>query len=137
MRVVKLEVKALQKIAVCLFLVAGVLFGQLGYAMSIGDMASNVTGSFENIGKLMIAAAYIGGFALVFGALFKFKQHKDNPTQIPLGTPITLLCIGIVLVFLPSLFAPAGETIFGGSSSATGGGFTGSGATSIPGGSGS
>jgi len=47
------------------------------------------------------------------GAIAKFKQHKDNPTQIPIGTPIALLFIGAALLFLPTILQIAGGTIFG------------------------
>ncbi len=49
----------------------------------------------------------------------KFKQHKDNPTQIPIGTPIALIFIGAALLFLPSILSVTGNTMFG-----TGGGST-------------
>jgi intracellular multiplication protein IcmD len=112
-----------------LLFVSGFVFAQS--TSTIGDLAANVTKSFENIGLLMIVASYIGGFALTIAAIFKFKQHKDNPTQIPVGTPIALLVIGIILVFLPSLFGSAGQTIFGGEQSV--GGFEGEGVKVISG----
>ena len=43
----------------------------------------------------------------------KFKQFKDNPQQTPIGTPIVMLLIAILLMFLPSIMTPAGETVFG------------------------
>jgi intracellular multiplication protein IcmD len=98
---------------------------------TLGTLANNVTKSFESIGRLMIAAAYIGGFGLTVAAIFKFKQHKDNPTQIPVGTPIALLVIGIILVFLPGLFGTAGTTVFGSDKQV--GGFTGEGVGTISG----
>ena len=42
----------------------------------------------------------------------KFKAHKDNPTQVPIGTPIALSLIAALLLFLPSILGVAGETIF-------------------------
>ena len=120
------------------------VFSVLGFALlmqtafaegdtGLGGIATSVTGSFTAFGKLMVAAAYVAGFALTIAAIFKFKAHKDNPQQVPMGTPIALLAIGIVLVFLPSLFAPAGQTAFG-DEGGTGGGFGGEGATKVPGG---
>lgn len=79
----------------------------------LGDIATDITDSFAGIATLMIAIAYIAGLGFVLAAIFKFKQHKDNPTQIPLGTPLAMLVIGVVLIFLPSIFGPAGKTIFG------------------------
>ena len=79
----------------------------------IGGVANRITGMASTLAKMMVAISYIAGIGFVIASLFKFKQHKDNPTQIPLGTPLALLIIGIVLVFLPMIFTPVGETIFG------------------------
>jgi len=38
-----------------------------------------------------IALQYIGRAIFLIAGIHKFKQHKDNPTQIPLPTPIALL----------------------------------------------
>tara|TARA_B110000459_G_C16613317_1_gene497396 strand:+ start:2547 stop:2930 length:384 start_codon:yes stop_codon:yes gene_type:complete len=99
----------------------------------LASLADNVTGQFTAIGQLMIGVAYVAGIGFGISAIFKFKQHKDNPTQIPIGTPFALLSVSVLLVFLPGLYAPAGESVFGSTTSA--GGFTGSGALTIPGGS--
>ena len=90
---------------------------------NLGNLASGVTGSFTGIGSLMIATSYLAGIGFAIAAIFKFKQHRDNPTQIPIGTPLALLIIGIVLIFFPGIIKPAGTTIFG--SSNTAGGFSG------------
>ena len=45
----------------------------------------------------------------------KFKQHKDNPAQIPIGTPVALVFIAAALLFLPTILNIAGTTMFGGS----------------------
>lgn len=87
---------------------------------SIGTIATNVTGSFYGLAKLITAGSYISGMGFTLSSILKFKQHKDNPTQIPIGTPIALLFVGAALIFLPSLFGIASTTIFGGSGSAGG-----------------
>ena len=94
-----------------LFLVTGTVLA--ASTATIGDIAKNVTGSFANVVSLMIAVSYLLGVGFAGAAIFKFKQHKDNPTQIPIGTPIALLVIGILLIFLPGLIGPIGTTIFG------------------------
>jgi len=114
---------------------AGYAFATNAPAGSIGELAGNVTGSFSSLGKLMAATSYLAGFGFAIAGVFKFKQHKDNPTQIPMGTPIALLVVGIVLIFLPGIIAPAGVTIFKDASlNETAGGFTGGGAEHMPGG---
>jgi intracellular multiplication protein IcmD len=102
-------------------------------ATTIGTLASNVVGSFAAIGALMTGVAYLAGLGFGISAVFKFKQHKDNPTQIPIGTPFALLAVSVILIFLPALYAPAGQTVFKSTSGA--GGFEGEGASTLPGGS--
>jgi intracellular multiplication protein IcmD len=114
----------------------GLLMTALAFAQTnsdLGMIATQITKSFSNVGQLMAATAYLAGFGLTIAAIFKFKQHKDNPTQIPLGTPIALLLVGVSLIFLPSLVNIGGATIFG-TGEKTAGGFTGTGALNLPGG---
>lgn len=101
-------------------------------ATGVGALAGSITSSFEGIGKLMIATAYVAGIGFAIAAIFKFKQHRDNPTQIPIGTPVALLAVGIVLIFLPGIIKPAGETIFGNNATNAAGGFTGGGVNALP-----
>ena len=86
-------------------------------AQTLGEMACSIEQSFPGIVQLMVAAAYVCGIGFALAALFKFKQVKDNPTQIPIGTPFALLMCSALLVFLPGLFQPLGITLFGTGSS--------------------
>lgn len=116
-------------------LILSLLLVSAAYAtgnQGIGQIATNITQSFTAIGHLMIAVAYLAGIGFAIAAIFKFKQHKDNPTQIPMGTPIALLVIGVFLVFIANFFTPAGATLFG-STNVKAGGFQGQGASVLPG----
>ena len=57
-----------------------------GSTLTLGKMASSITGSFTSLTKLITAGSYLAGLGFSIGAIMKFKQHKDNPTQIPIGT---------------------------------------------------
>lgn len=96
---------------------------------NLGNVASTITGSFGQLAKLITAGAYMAGIGFCMASMLKFKAHKDNPTQIPIGTPIALLFIGAALIFLPNIFRIAGYTVFGGTSGAGGV----SGTTGLPG----
>ncbi len=101
---------------------------------TIGTIAARITTSFTSLGQLILAIAFVGGLGFTMAAIFKFKQHKDNPTQIPLGTPIAMLAIGIVLMFLPGIITPAGTTLFGSNAASSAGGLTGqAGLATLPG----
>ncbi len=80
---------------------------------TLGQLAGNLTNSFSGIARLITAGSYLAGGAFAVGAIMKFKQHKDNPTQIPIGTPIALLFIAAALMFLPTVYSSAGKTVFG------------------------
>jgi intracellular multiplication protein IcmD len=91
---------------------------------TLGGMASNVISSFAAIGKLITAGSYIAGLAFSVGAIMKFKQHKDNATQIPIGQPIGLILIAAALLFMPTLLETLGATMFGTATTAGPGGTT-------------
>jgi hypothetical protein len=82
-------------------------------ATSDGAVAANVEGSFTNLTQLITAGSYLSGLGFSIGAIMKFKQHKDNPTQIPIGTPVALVFIASALLFLPSILGVTGTTMFG------------------------
>lgn len=106
---------------VCLSLIALVCQDAAAGNMTVGAMASSITGSFTNLTKLITAGSYLAGLGFSIGAIMKFKQHKDNPTQIPIGTPIALVFIAAALLFLPSILGVTGATMFGGSGGKTAG----------------
>ena len=54
------------------------LMSQVVAALTVGNMASEITGSFVNLTKLITAGSYLAGLAFAIGAIMKFKQHKDN-----------------------------------------------------------
>lgn len=108
--------KLLSRVVLLILLTYAFFFSQAVLAQQgedIGAVAGRITGVVGTLANMMIAISYIAGIGFVIASMFKFKQHKDNPTQIPLGAPLALLIIGVVLVFLPLLFGPIGRTIFG------------------------
>lgn len=88
--------------------------------LTVGGMASSILGSFQSLAKLITGGSYVAGLGFSVGAIMKFKQHKDNPTQIPIGTPIALIFIAAALLFLPTILSMTGNTMFGGSGSTAG-----------------
>jgi len=74
---------------------------------NLGTIASSVTSSFTQLAKLVIASAYLAGLGFSIGAIVKFKEHMDNSTQIPLGTPFALEAVSAALTFLPAVTAKA------------------------------
>ena len=100
------------------YICVGILYSMSTLALAtqvntIGDMAALITKSFANIAKLITALSYVGGIGFALGSVMKFRQHKDNPTQIPVGTPIAMLFIASALLFFPVVLNMTGMSIFG------------------------
>ena len=115
----KLNMKSIVKAVVYMAVATG-FFTVAAYAAtgdapanSLGDVAGTLTASFANVAKVISAISYIAGFGFTIASVFKLKQHKDNPQQIPVTTGITMLCLGIGLIFMPSIFQMGGATLFG------------------------
>lgn len=106
--------KKITKIFITLGAVALIgFYGNACAAETIGAIATGVTESFAGLAKLITAGAFLAGIGFAMAAIFKFKAHKDNPQQIPIGTPIALLFVAAALMFLPLVYGSMGETIFG------------------------
>lgn len=116
----KLSVQHRLSVVILMFVTLGYTGVSKAEVMTLGEMALKITESFEGLAKLITAGAYMAGIGFVMASMLKFKAHKDNPTQIPIGTPIALLFVGSALIFLPHIFIIAGYTIFGGTSGAAG-----------------
>ena len=113
----KLNVKTIAKAAVYATIAAG-FFTVAAYAdtaapaNSLGDVAGTLTLSYANVAKTITALSYIAGFGFTIASIFKLKQHKDNPQQIPVTTGIALLALGVGLIFMPSIFQMGGASLF-------------------------
>lgn len=82
-------------------------------AQDIGDVFYNLAGQYSSIGLLIVAVSAISGLGFGIAAAYKFKQYKDNPTQIPIGTPVALLVVSVLMWFMPAIVRPAAKSMFG------------------------
>lgn len=90
---------------------------------NLGTMASTLTSTFSSVGSAITALSYIAGLGFAIASILQFKQHKENPSQTPIGKPISQILIAAALLFLPSMFTAVGNTIFsqGGSTAGSSG----------------
>lgn len=80
--------------------------------LTLGEMAEAITEVFDALTKLITGGGYVAGLAFVIGSILKFKQHKDNPTQFPIGTPLAMALISAALLLLPAILNRLGNTMF-------------------------
>lgn len=112
--------KTIGKLAVFLSLLFISAWAFAQSSQSLGDLATNITGSMSAITTFLTAGAYVGGVCFFIVAVFQFKQHKENPQQNPLSKPMMILAMATALIFLPTFIGSVSTTIFGSSSTSGG-----------------
>jgi intracellular multiplication protein IcmD len=70
---------------------------------NIGSISSQITSNYSSLAQLITAGSYVAGSAFAIASLAKFKGHKDNPTQVPIGTPFAMEAVAAALLFIPSI----------------------------------
>ena len=128
MRVMLFRLKLFMKLKILqvfflLILIPGIAFSipvVTGGAMSLGQVSNQIASSFGNLTQFITAGSYIAGVGFFVGAIMSFNQHKDNPTQVTIGKPISLLAIAAALLFLPTVLGVSGQTLFKGSAKTAG-----------------
>lgn len=70
-------------------------------AGSIGDAAENLMAPTSIVMKLVEIGCYLIGLAFVLMSVAQYKIHRQSPKLVPLSTPITLLILGVIALFIP------------------------------------
>jgi intracellular multiplication protein IcmD len=78
---------------------------------TLGSVATSVTSNLSSVAQLVTASSYLAGLGFSVASIAKFKAHKDNPTQIPVGTPVALTAVSAALLFLPTTLGLAGTDL--------------------------
>ena len=73
---------------------------------------NRVLSDFCSIADLLGALSYVAGIAFSVASVFKFKQHRDSPTQVPIGFPFIYLAAAVGLIFMPQLLGGGATTFF-------------------------
>ena len=88
--------------------------------IGIAAVANTAKSNLGALAQLITAGSYVGGMGFGVASITKFKAHKDNPQQIHISQPIALLFIAAALLFIPSVFKSAGQTLFASSGTQAG-----------------
>ena len=85
----------------------------LAGATSLTQISKNVKGAISNLIAIIGNIALIAGIGFILAALFKFDQHKKNPTQIQISQPIALLLVGAALCLFPAIIQTTATALYG------------------------
>ncbi len=82
-------------------------------AMSLSAISDNISGSVDEIAVILNAICTIAGVGFVIAGIFKFQQHRNNPTQHTVWHAIAPILIGVALGILPHLLTTTNKAVFG------------------------
>lgn len=82
-------------------------------SISLGCIAVRLTGGATSLVDLLLGLSFVSGWGFIIAAIFKFKQVRENPTQVPVSTPFAFLLTAMLLIFIPGLMTTGAVTIFG------------------------
>ena len=82
-------------------------------SLSLGCIATRLGTGAGTILNLLLGLSFVSGWGFMIAAIFKFKQVKENPTQVPVSTPFAFLLTAVLLIFLPGLLVTGATTVFG------------------------
>lgn len=98
------------------------LHGMAGEDRTLTDVATTLSSTVSQIGKILTNVALISGIGFICVSFFKLHAHKNNPTQVPLSHGISMLVIGGGLCVFPFLIGGVAKAGFGTSTAKTSGG---------------
>jgi hypothetical protein len=81
---------------------------------NLGTLFTNLSADRDNYKVFVEAFMVVCACGFMIATVFKFKQYKDNPTQIPISTPFALLFVSIFSFSIGRIVQPATNTIFTG-----------------------
>ncbi|PPC84769.1 MAG: hypothetical protein CTY35_00160 [Methylotenera sp.] len=108
-----MKFKQLPKLTAVLLASSFMLIPEIAAADTLGVIANRVVTSIQGVTSLAGAIGYMVGFFFILGAVFKFKQHGDNPEQYPIRTPIFLVLAALMAIFMTSVATTGKDTVWG------------------------
>lgn len=80
---------------------------------TINDIADHIWMQLCAVRVTLLQLSFVVGMCFLFAAMFKFKQHKDNPTQNPVGGPLMYVLIATLLMYIGNFELPLKQTLYG------------------------
>ena len=79
-------------------------------AVELQAVLSKAQTQLASVADIISGGAYIIGAGTGVMSLLKFKEHNDNPQQVKLSKPLTLLLVSGGLLSLPSFLTIGGDS---------------------------
>jgi len=86
------------------------------YAIDLGAMLSSIARDYPNEWRLITAAAYLSGWALVMFGIIKMKRLGSQQMMghhIIMGPALAMILSGAALIYSPTMFQALNTSLFG------------------------
>lgn len=80
---------------------------------NIGSMFQRLFNNQMSFTELFSGFLKMCSFGFFIATVLKFKQYKENPTQIPISTPFALLMVTVLASTSFMIIDPVSTTLFG------------------------
>lgn len=80
---------------------------------TLGNMFQRLFNNQVSFTSLFSGFLKMCSFGFFIATVLKFKQYKENPTQIPVSTPFALLLVTVLASTSFMIIDPVTETMFG------------------------
>jgi intracellular multiplication protein IcmD len=97
----EISMRSLTRLVTVFLSLTLMLLSQACFAVSLGDIANNLLTPTSGITQLMYGVSYVAGAGMIIMALTQYKAHRDNPSQVRLGTPVAFFIFGVVFLMIP------------------------------------
>jgi len=77
---------------------------------SVGDVSQNLTDQMGNVGRLIVAGAFVGGLVMLATGLMKLKQAAETNGQVKYSEGMWRVGVGAGLVAIPAFSGMLGAT---------------------------
>ena len=76
---------------------------QVFASATVGEWAQSLMGPAKGLMDIINALCYLTGGVFFVGAIIRYRNHRKNPQQVRLSTPIFYLILAIVIILIPIL----------------------------------
>ncbi len=101
MKIKLAKINFLQKILIKISLLFVLLYNKALAAPSVADISDNLLGTTRGLHDFIQGVSLVAGVGLLLGSFIQYRDHKRNPNQVRLSTPVVFFILGLTLVALP------------------------------------
>lgn len=90
--------------------------GSVSGSTDVNGIVGNIMSGSDSAPLFVIGFSYVAGLLMIGLGILKLKEHVENPSQVPVRTPVIRFLVGGALLSLPTIYSVIATMIDGGAS---------------------